>query len=71
MTIHVKVKIDWDRYVDEDEEDGGFDTSAVSCCLNDSIIPCLTFSFRFDHRCSLFILLFNKAGGWHGNGGEI
>jgi len=25
-----QVKIDWDRYVDEDEEDGGFDTSAVS-----------------------------------------
>merc|ERR1712154_631273 len=22
-----QVKIDWDRYVDEDEEDGGFDTS--------------------------------------------
>ena len=27
-----QVKIDWDRYVDEDEEDeaGGFDMSAVS-----------------------------------------
>ena len=27
-----QVKIDWDRYVDEDEEEGagGFDTSAVS-----------------------------------------
>ncbi|KAL7480859.1 hypothetical protein ACHAW6_006526 [Cyclotella cf. meneghiniana] len=24
-----QVKIDWDRYVDEDEEDGGFDTSAL------------------------------------------
>ena len=25
-----QVKIDWDRYVDEDEEEEGFDTSAVS-----------------------------------------
>jgi cytosolic prostaglandin-E synthase len=24
-----QVKIDWDRYVDEDEADGGFDTSAL------------------------------------------
>jgi hypothetical protein len=24
-----QVKIDWDRYVDEDEQDGGFDTSAL------------------------------------------
>ena len=24
-----QVKIDWDRYVDEDEEEGGFDTSAL------------------------------------------
>ena len=27
-----QVKIDWDRYVDEDEEEEGFDTSAVSSC---------------------------------------
>lgn len=26
-----QVKIDWDRYVDEDEEEEGFDTSNVSC----------------------------------------
>jgi hypothetical protein len=25
-----QVKVDWDRYVDEDEEDEGFDTSMVS-----------------------------------------
>ena len=25
-----QVKIDWDRYVDEDEEEEGFDTTAVS-----------------------------------------
>jgi hypothetical protein len=24
-----QVNIDWDRYVDEDEEDGGFDMSAL------------------------------------------
>ena len=24
-----QVQVDWDRYVDEDEEDGGFDTSAL------------------------------------------
>ena len=24
------IKIDWDKYVDEDEEDGGFDMSALS-----------------------------------------
>ena len=24
-----QVKVDWDRYVDEDEEDGGFDMSAM------------------------------------------
>jgi len=28
-----QVKIDWDRYVDEDEEEEGFDTSAVSSLL--------------------------------------
>jgi hypothetical protein len=28
------VKIDWDRYVDEDEEEDGFDTSAVSLRFN-------------------------------------
>jgi hypothetical protein len=26
----LQVKVDWDRYVDEDEENEGFDTSAVS-----------------------------------------
>jgi cytosolic prostaglandin-E synthase len=35
-----QVKIDWDRYVDEDEEEEGFDTSAVSSLLvsNDDIL---------------------------------
>ena len=35
-----QVKIDWDRYVDEDEEEEGFDTSAVSSLLvsNDAIL---------------------------------
>ena len=29
----LQVKVDWDRYVDEDEENEGFDTSAVSFSL--------------------------------------
>lgn len=36
-----QVKIDWDRYVDEDEEEEGFDTSAVS--------------FVFYHICHYFV----------------
>ena len=31
--IVLQVKVDWDRYVDEDEENEGFDTSAVSFSL--------------------------------------
>jgi hypothetical protein len=33
-----QVKVDWDRYVDEDEEEEGFDTSAVSCCCTCRIL---------------------------------
>ena len=35
------MKIDWDRYVDEDEEEEGFDTSAVSFVF---LYICLIFS---------------------------
>jgi hypothetical protein len=39
-----QVKIDWDRYVDEDEEEEGFDTSAVSSF---EMLRCLDTQFFF------------------------
>ena len=32
-----QVKVDWDRYVDEDEEEEGFDTSAVSSYQSEAL----------------------------------
>ena len=52
-----QVKIDWDRYVDEDEEEEGFDTSAVSSfyfllqniwLLLFSIMCCVPFRFGLE-----------------------
>eukprot|EP00804_Cyclotella_cryptica_P029828 CCRYP_010748-RA/>CCRYP_010748-RA protein AED:0.29 eAED:0.29 QI:210/1/0.66/1/1/1/3/0/170 len=54
-----QVKIDWDRYVDEDEEDGGFDTSAVRSGYS---LPCVFFfvALIVSH---LFFYLLKLEGG--------
>lgn len=55
-----QVKIDWDRYVDEDEEEEGFDTSAVSLLfVSDDGWLCWRFAFEFPScsHCYYFLTL--------------
>ena len=70
-TSECQVKIDWDRYIDEDEEDGagGFDTSAVSFSVhewNELLFAHVILFVLLAHPKCLKIL--NPARWRHGHG---